>query len=116
MNIPSPISVRAPTAAPTPIPAFVPVDRPLSERAVFVGVAVDESAVHVVEAVLTTIEVHVDDAATEDNAGDADVATAGAKFFAIVYRGTVLSCPQQESLSPQHHIVEFAVPSHGVTT
>ena len=116
MNIPSPISARAPTAAPTPIPAFMLVDRPLSERAVFVGVAVDESAVDVVDAVLTTIEVHVDDAVTKETADDANVTTAGAKFFAIVYRGTVLSCPQQESLSPQHHIVEFAVPSHGVTT
>jgi hypothetical protein len=115
MNIPSPINANAPTAAPTPMPALAPVERPLSGLAVLVAGAVVELVVSAADVVLTTSQVNVDEAAFEDDANNDVDDTAAANFLAIVYRGTVLSWAQQESLCPQHHIVEFAVPSHGVT-
>lgn len=115
MNMPRPISARAPIAAPAPIPALAPVESPELALALSVDVAVEEAAeVGVVDAPLAASEVMAD----EDVTGDRDdgIADAGTvNCLAIVYRGLSVSVPQQESLSPQHQIVELTVPSHGVT-
>lgn len=84
----APSTTMVPMPAPTPIPAISPPDRPLdsSVDGVLLGVAV---------------------AGVDKDDADATAASTGAMVTADIV-------PQQSSLSPQHHTVEFSVPSQGV--
>lgn len=71
-------------AAPTPIPALAPVDRPLFEFGARSPVAIAEFALDVEDVVLTTIELKLEEGTTEDDEDDAVVAADAANFCAIV--------------------------------
>jgi hypothetical protein len=123
MNIPNPTNASAPNVAPTPTPALAPVDKPPPSDELLVSEVAAEFAIDVVGVALTVTESKVDEAPIEDLAAEADdlaeeavEETTAPNVLAIVYLGTGLSWPQQESLSPQHQTDELAVPSHGVTT
>jgi hypothetical protein len=106
----------APAADPTPMPAFAPVDKPdeLLESVDSVllllldsfGVGVESGLVVVVK--VLGIEVLVDDT-------DALLAFRKARAGSIGAIATAVSVPQQSVFEPQHHSVEFSVPSQGVT-
>jgi hypothetical protein len=106
----------APAADPIPMPAFAPADRP-DEPLAFAdsvllllldsfGVGVESGLVVVVK--VLGIEVLVDDA-------DALLAFREARAGSIGAIVTAVSVPQQSVFEPQHHSVEFSVPSQGVT-
>jgi hypothetical protein len=95
-----------PAAAPTPIPAFAPVDMPL---VVLSGSAAADELVDGgdVEA----------DAGVDDGSDDlVDEVAAEPNIEAMVYRGALPSPEQHSELAPQHHVVELSLPLHGVTT
>jgi len=100
--------VSTPTPAPIPIPAFVHCESLQSNLASLAGVAVAISVVSVVERVAVNEAVK--------GATDISVGIDAANNLAMVYPGSALPTAQHESLSPQHHVVEYGVPSHGVTT
>jgi hypothetical protein len=113
MKHPSATSAITLSAEPTPIPAFAPVERPLSKvfESMFVDVGlevadVEEDVVCVVEVdcVETVVEndIEVDEAVTEPTNTGATVTL-------------LLGSLQQYVVSPQHQVVELAVPSQGVT-
>lgn len=90
----------APTATPTPTPAFAPLDRPDDDDDDD-GVA-EGDEVGAAVAVWCLVDVLL----------LADVVASGAKTCAIVMG----DLSQHSVLLPQHHVLEFAVPSHEVTT
>jgi hypothetical protein len=100
MKTPRAISAMTPRAAPTPIPAFAPVDRlPLSSfGGVGIAEAVEEPAVG---------EVVVDDGIEE--LVSAPTNTGSTRYFAR------LVSVQHASESPQHHQADVLVLSQGVT-
>lgn len=109
------MSVRAPAAAPTPMPAFVSVERPFesafalavvdalgTETAELVGMPVDEEVA--VEAVVALV------------VEELEVVDRGApNVCARIIAAGLLSGVQQSVVSPQHHFSDVRVPSQGVT-
>lgn len=99
-----------PIAAPTPIPALAPVDRPpLSPESLCVAVveaeALDDEA---------SVVVGEDVAEPELDEG-AMVGTGSPKNSAIVKITSPALPSQQSFVLPQHHFADLSVPSHGVT-
>jgi hypothetical protein len=108
MKMPSTIKAIAPTPAPTPIPAFAPVERLLFLEAV-TGLKVEEVVVGV-----ETIDWFVE--GSGDDAEDTSVGIGSPKFCAIVYRVIPLLSSQHRLERPQHQVIESAAPVHGVTS
>jgi hypothetical protein len=111
MNQPTTSNAMIPSAAPTPMPALAPVVRLLLEvfDSVLVNVGLEmaedeEEVICVVGCVAEVVDndSKVDEAATEPTNTGATV---------ILLFGSL----QQMAVSPQHHVVELAVPSQGVT-
>ena len=102
-----------PSAAPTPIPAFAPVERPLLD--VFEGVFVDVGLAvgDVEEEVVCVVDCVFDGVVVEDDIDNEEAITEPTKVGAMVY--LLLEPLQQSVVSPQHQVVELAVPLHGVT-
>jgi hypothetical protein len=107
MKTPTAINAITPKAAPTPIPAFAPVDRPA--LSLFCGVPAAGEGVEAIEELdaLGAIEALVGD---------------GSKELVIMPRKTGstlnfsrLGSSQQAFELPQHQNSDVLVPSHGVT-
>jgi hypothetical protein len=104
-----------PKAAPTPIPAFAPVDRPLLEA--FAAAAAVDEGVDVAAALAGVVELDIELELTKGvGVDELSAKTACPKILAILYRGFVLSLAQQSALLPQHQDNELLVPSQGLTT
>jgi hypothetical protein len=113
MRTPIAISAITPAAAPTPIPAFVPVDRPV--LSLFCGVEVGEGvgvfafAFEEVDGLdgLGDIEVLVD-------VGSSELVITPLKVGATL-NFSRLGSEQQSVVLPQHQNSDVGVPSQGVT-
>jgi hypothetical protein len=114
MSTPTAINAMTPIAAPTPIPAFAPVDRPL--LAAFAAAAAVDEGVDVAAALAVVVELDIELDVTTDVDVELSATTACPKILAILYRGFVLSLAQQSALLPQHQDNELLVPSQGLTT
>jgi hypothetical protein len=102
-----------PRAAPTPIPAFAPVDRPpagVFEAAGGEALDVDDAAAEIEDGVEMVV---VERASELDD--EEEVVSASPNTLAIVYLGSPLPSVQHAVELPQHHVGELAVISHGVT-
>lgn len=119
MKYPNPSIDRAPTMAPTAIPAFAPADSaPLVEAhdavpdsVLDIGVveAVPDSVldIGVVDCELRFVAEPIDEGTEEVR----DIPSVGS----ITTAARAPSSVQQDFVSPQHHFSEYAVPSQGVT-
>jgi hypothetical protein len=110
MRTPIAISAITPAAAPTPIPAFAPVDRPAPS--LFCGVEVGEGVGVFVEEVngldgLGDIEALVD-------VGSSELVITPLKVGATL-NFSRLGSEQQSVVLPQHQNSDVGVPSQGVT-
>lgn len=101
MKTPNMIKAMAPNAAPTPMPAFAPVESPPLD---VVGAELDAEMTELVT------DAEGDGMAEDDEGGAARVGIGSPKRFAIVYTGIPLPSAQQASLSPQHHVMEEVLP------
>lgn len=115
--MPNAIKAIAPRDAPSPIPAFAPVESPpfpvlaAELEAAGAGCAIDAEG--------EDIEVNSEAVEAGVEAGvEAAVEIVSPKRLAIVCRGTSLPSAQQALLPPQHHVVDDALlfPSQEVTT
>jgi hypothetical protein len=116
IKIPSNKHNITPAAAPMPIPAAAPVERPSFLFDCGVWLAVVDAEEEMIEDIAVDIE--------EEEVGEAmlevedifGVGIGSPNFTAIVYRGILFLSSQQSVVPPQHHSVEEASPPQGVTT
>ena len=113
MNHPSTTSAMTPRAAPTPIPAFAPVERPPLDvfEGVLVDVGLDVADVEEEE----VCEVDWVKSVVDDDIEAEELVTAPWNIASIVCRLASPASSQQSVVSPQHHTVDVLLPSQGVT-
>jgi hypothetical protein len=108
----------APSDAPMPMPAFAPVDSPLSLIAAAVFEAEeDEVVVDATDDGIETAE-EAEDGVLEEEEMDEDgraVRMGSPNRAAMVYRAMPLPSAQQLVVTPQHQVVESTHSSQGVT-